>query len=91
MKAAKATQQAERNGSKRRNNWLTTIHPRASRDGALLDASPDICHRVTLTLVSRTSTQTLPHDQKFPIDAKKMNGAWRNIFGTAYLPDLLQW
>ena len=27
MKAAKAMQQPERNGSKRRNDWLTTIHP----------------------------------------------------------------
>jgi hypothetical protein len=44
-----------------------------------------------LTLAPRTSTQTLAHDEKFPIRTEKMNGAWTNIFGTACLPDLLQW
>ena len=91
MKAARVMQQAERNGPKRRNEWLTQIHPRASRDGAFLDASPDICLNVILTLAPRTSTQTLAHDEKFPIRTEKMNGAWTNIFGTACLPDLLQW
>src|ERR1700733_8800003 len=63
--ATMAMQEARRDGSKRRDDWLTIIHPRASRESAFLDASPDICRRVTLPLVSRTSTQTLAHDEKF--------------------------
>ena len=41
MKAAKAMQQAERTDPHRRNDWLTIIHPRASRM-TLFDASPDM-------------------------------------------------
>jgi hypothetical protein len=40
-----------------------------------LDASPDICRHVTLTLVPRTSTLTLARDEKFPISAEKNEGA----------------
>jgi hypothetical protein len=72
MMAAKAMQQAERISTNGAMTWLTTFIPALSRDGALLDANPDMCRHITLTLVSRTTTQTLPHDQKFPINAEKM-------------------